>query len=149
VIYLVRHGEAEQSGERPLTPNGRADVAKVAAWAASCNLRPQRILHSGILRAAQTAEILGQWLHPEETAVHEGLSPEGEPETAAPWLRRQNGDLMLVTHLPFIAALSAQLLVGENDGPLLDFQPGTIAAFDRGGEHWQLRWLIDPDLITR
>ena len=67
-FYLVRHGEAfpeSQDPRRPLTPAGRANVERLARLAAAEAIRASAIFHSGILRARQTAEILGAQLTPD------------------------------------------------------------------------------------
>jgi probable phosphoglycerate mutase len=64
-IYLVRHGETEWSQARrhtgrtdvPLTPEGRAQAANLAA--ALHDLRPQRVLSSPLGRALETCRLAG------------------------------------------------------------------------------------------
>jgi len=61
-LYLVQHGEAKREEEdpsRPLTENGRREVEIVAKFLSEAGIKIDKILHSGKLRAAQTAEILG------------------------------------------------------------------------------------------
>ncbi|HDD66024.1 MAG TPA: phosphohistidine phosphatase SixA, partial [Nitrososphaeria archaeon] len=61
-VYLVQHGEAKREEEdpaRPLTEEGKREVEDVARFLAELGVRVDRILHSGKLRAAQTANILG------------------------------------------------------------------------------------------
>ena len=64
-IYLMQHGAATSSEEdpaRPLTPSGRKAVNQVAARAAGCGVQAGRCIHSGKLRAEQTAQIIGEAL---------------------------------------------------------------------------------------
>ena len=58
IVYLVQHGEAkseEEDPERPLTDNGRFTVESVSEHIAPLGLGVTRIIHSGKLRAKQTA----------------------------------------------------------------------------------------------
>jgi phosphohistidine phosphatase len=60
-VYLMQHGEATTEAEnpaRPLTDTGRAAVERVAARAKAADVRIDRCVHSGKLRAEQTAELL-------------------------------------------------------------------------------------------
>ena len=57
-IYLMQHGvatPAEEDRARPLSAPGRAGVERVARRAAACGVRVGRCVHSGKLRAEQTA----------------------------------------------------------------------------------------------
>ncbi len=64
-IYLVQHGEAvakDVDPERPLSEQGHNDVEKIATFLGNTQLGMERILHSGKLRAEQTAEIFADKL---------------------------------------------------------------------------------------
>ena len=58
-VYLVQHGlakEKSEDAERPLSDQGREDVARVAGFLSLFEKpQPEKIIHSGKLRAAQTA----------------------------------------------------------------------------------------------
>ena len=79
-LYLVQHAKAQLKGEnpeRPLSEAGREEITKTASFAALCgSIRPQRIVHSGKLRAEQTAEVLAASLSPSGgVTAEEGLAP--------------------------------------------------------------------------
>lgn len=60
-LYLVQHGEASAKTvdpERPLTELGRTDVEQLARFLGEAGVRIERVMHSGKLRAVQTAECL-------------------------------------------------------------------------------------------
>ena len=66
-LYLVQHGEAvpeDADPSRPLSETGNRDVARVAAFLATADIRVSRVLHSGKLRAGQTAELCAAKLAP-------------------------------------------------------------------------------------
>jgi phosphohistidine phosphatase len=57
-LYLMQHGQATtetEDPERPLTDAGRAAVQRVAKRARAADVRISGCLHSGKLRAEQTA----------------------------------------------------------------------------------------------
>ena len=60
-LYLMQHGQATtetEDPERPLTDAGRAAVRRVAKRARAADVRISGCLHSGKLRAEQTAQLL-------------------------------------------------------------------------------------------
>ncbi len=60
-LYLVQHGDAlskDLDPKRPLSAKGRRDVARLGEELARSTLTVERILHSGKLRAKETAETI-------------------------------------------------------------------------------------------
>ena len=60
-LYLAQHGEAcakDIDPERPLTDQGRDDIERLAAFLARAGIQVERVIDSGKLRAAQTADLL-------------------------------------------------------------------------------------------
>jgi len=131
-VFLVRHGEACDAmvdPARPLTDAGKGDVARLAEWCAANGVAPGEIRHSGILRAAQTAEILAAWLSPPAgVRAVRGLAPDDDPSHWAEELRHEPEPVMLVSHMPFLGELAA-LLVGSRAAT--SFATASIACFDR------------------
>ncbi|UCG32241.1 MAG: phosphohistidine phosphatase SixA [Phycisphaerales bacterium] len=151
-LLLVQHGDAlpkEKDPERPLSPRGRSEVERLAAFLGNSGLRLTRILHSGKLRAAQTAELLAARILPDarpEAAT--GLNPNDPTEQIATRAVRWNDDVALVGHLPHMAKLAARLLTDKEDTPTVAFVPGTAACLERvGADQWTLAWMIRPDLL--
>ena len=65
-LYLAQHGEAKsetEDAERPLTSRGTEDVKRVAGMLRKLQIKLPKIVHSGKLRAKQTADILAQGLN--------------------------------------------------------------------------------------
>ena len=65
-LYLMQHGQATtetEDPERPLTDAGRAAVQRVAKRAQAAGVRISGCLHSGKLRAEQTAQLLVTEVH--------------------------------------------------------------------------------------
>jgi len=140
-LYLVRHGEAasdKEDSRRPLSAAGRRQVVDLARKAKEAGAAPARILHSGKLRAQQTAEVLGEALEPVEVREIAGLLPEDDPEPAAELARESDEEVMLVGHLPFMGVLSGLLLGTHLE---VSFSTATMACFERGSG-WKLIWKI-------
>ena len=116
-VYLVQHSEAKpesEDPERPLTDKGRADVESVARYVAGSGVEVSRILHSGRLRAKQTAEILAQHLVPPQGVLEQGgLGPLDDPQEAKRLVEQAGKPLMLVGHLPHLSRLAALLILAR------------------------------------
>lgn len=151
-LYLVQHGEArpeEEDPDRPLTERGRDEVERIALAAARAGLRPERILHSGKLRARQTADILFLALRPEQ-GVHESpsLGPNDDPAKASHAVEDAAGSLMVVGHLPHLSRLCSLLLLGDPDRELVAFRMGGIVCLTMDQGRWRLRWMLTPELVA-
>jgi phosphohistidine phosphatase len=145
--YLVRHGEAVDVSvdrTRPLTRSGREDVERTAQAAAARAVQVETIYHSGILRAAQTAEIIAAGLGCGAVVLPmSGLQPEDDAHVAAAELAAAETPIMLVGHLPHLNRLAALL---SRTSPLdeINFVPAMMACYRRDGALWRLDWTIVP-----
>ena len=151
-VYLVQHGEAKREEEdpaRPLTEEGRREVEDVARFLAELGVRVDRILHSGKLRAAQTADILGGHLKPVKGVEKaDGLEPLADPEIWAKRLEEADEELMLVGHLPHLARLVSLLTVGKSDVEVMRFRYGAVACLEKTEKgRWSILWIVRPDTI--
>jgi phosphohistidine phosphatase len=151
IVYLVRHGEAELAAvapQRPLTAAGRQAVERLAAWAAKMELRVDRILHSGKLRAQQTAEILAAQLQPTSGVVaSQGLKPNDDVGFAADLIATDARTLMLVGHLPHLARLVGTLAAGDPDRPIAEFSAGAMVALAQRGPAWSALCVMQPEFL--
>jgi phosphohistidine phosphatase len=155
-LYLMRHGEATSADEddsaRSLTDVGRAGVERVARRAAAAGVRLTLVQHSGILRARLTAELLAQYLAPNQPAQSRaGLQPLDPVDSVVRWLEEQQANtfsVALVGHLPSLDRLVSRLVAGDEHVPLLTFRPAALLKLvprqERGG--FAIQWLLDPDL---
>ncbi|ABI57216.1 phosphohistidine phosphatase SixA [Alkalilimnicola ehrlichii MLHE-1] len=153
-LVLVRHAIAEDpppdgclpDAERALTDKGR-DRMKAAARGVT-RLLPEidLLLHSPLLRARQTADILAEeGPPPVERELHEGLAPGGDPDAFLAWLVDHPGRVMAVGHEPDLGALAAYALSGQTRS-FMHFKKGGMLSlvFDQpprpgGGE---LQWYL-------
>lgn len=126
--YLVQHGEARPEpgdAQRSLTERGRSEVEKVARYATSLKLPVSQILHSGKLRARQTAEILARQLTPPQgVRVQEGLAPTDDPRVAEEFIRQAAEPIMMVGHLPHLSRLTSLLILGSPAKEVIRFRNG-------------------------
>ena len=108
-LYLVRHGEAVSeriNPERPLSPVGRKDVAKVAQFLKRAKLKVNEFYHSPLKRAQETAEIICNAIQPQGHLVSKDyLSPDDDIDKMISELSKRKEDLMIVSHLPFLLKL--------------------------------------------
>jgi phosphohistidine phosphatase len=153
-LYLAQHGlavpkEIEQT--RPLSDQGREDVARLAALLARAGVRVERVLHSGRARAEQTALLLADRLLTRgEPETHGGLAPDDPVEPLAAELAVWGADTLMVGHLPFLGRLASRLLTLDLERLTLAFQPGALACLERGPAGlWALVWMVRPELLRQ
>ena len=126
---------------RPLTPGGRSEVLATARALAASGVAVAEIRHSGLVRAQESAEILGEALAPLQ-GVHatSGLAPEDDPAVAAAELDLAAEPLMLVGHLPHLARLTVTLLGGAVEQ--VAFAPATAVGLRRHSDGWELELVV-------
>jgi phosphohistidine phosphatase len=154
----MQHGESkskEEDPERPLTDGGRASVVRVAAHAMRVGVRLERVYHSGILRARQTADLLAQPLDAEgQVEQREGLEPNDPVEPIAQWLLRESASdsdksIALVGHMPFMDKLASRLVAGDDSVEVVAFQMGGLIKLVPKQQHegFAVAWVLAPELV--
>lgn len=151
-IYLVQHGEAcakEVDPDRPLTDQGKADIERLAAFLKRAGIQVERVIHSGKLRATQTAERLAH-------AIAGGvelesctlINPNDNPKTFDWESDSRDRDTLVVGHLPFMAKLVSHLLIEDENRLITAWQPGSIVCLQReDAGPWRINWMIRPELL--
>lgn len=140
--YLLRHGDAAdlapdggfRDEERELTPKGIEKLHLACEAYARLMVPLDRILHSPLARARQTAEILAEHTgFAGDLSANDCLSPNANPATAVDVLQ---GELLdgreataLVGHQPHLGDLLGLLLFG-NQRVSLPLSKGMLAAVD-------------------
>jgi phosphohistidine phosphatase len=151
-LILVQHGDAvnkEQNPERPLSEAGRRDITALASFLADRGLGATRVLHSGKLRAHESAEILAARFAPAAVETAAGLAPKDPVEPWRETVETLSGDTLIVGHQPFLGTLAAALL-GATDLSVIGFRPGTALCLERAGEwRWSLTWMLPPPLLQQ
>ena len=145
-LYLVQHGRAKAESDdpaRPLTAPGADDVGRVARYAVEeLGVRPARVVHSGKLRARQTAEIWGA-LVTVDVEQADALAPNDDPRAWVQRLKTETGDLLIVGHLPHLGRLAGLLLTGDVDRSVIGFRQGGLVGLERTDTGWQ-SWVVLP-----
>jgi phosphohistidine phosphatase len=148
---LVQHGEAKsekEDPERPLTDKGREEVLKVASHISELGIKVSQIIHSGRLRARQTAEIFDQYLHPVYgTEEQSGLSPLDDPQKTKAWIEKAKEPLMIVGHLPHLNHLLASLILNDPRKEIVSFRMGGIVCLTDTEGKWRIRWMLTPEVV--
>ena len=150
-LYLVQHGKPmpkEKDPDRPLSEEGRGDVNKMASFLKNAQVSVTDIFHSGKTRASQTAEIFFRILEPAGKLLkQEGLSPMDNVKIFQEKLQRVKANCMIVGHLPHLAALTSQLVTGQQEHPIVSFQQGAVVCLRENEQGWTVAWMIEPDII--
>lgn len=155
LLYFLRHGKAEPTGpgsddeRRRLTDAGAASLRAAGPLWRRLNLRPDVVLASPLVRAVQTAELVG-------AAVGGVVVVDDRLRPGARWadFGRAMADhagarrILFVGHEPDLSGAIA-LLTGAAS---VRMRPGGLACVEfpgtpepGGGE---IAWLIDPDLYA-
>lgn len=150
-LYLMQHGEAcakELDPERPLAKQGQDDVERVATFLKQAGIQVERVIHSGKLRAQQTAENLARSIASGiEVESSDMINPNDNPK-AFDWQSESwNRDTLIVGHLPFMSRLVSHLIINDEDKPLVAYQPGSIVCLEHTDGQWQINWMIRPELL--
>ena len=151
-LYLVQHGEActkDVDPERPLTDQGNADIDRLAFFLKQAGIRVERVIHSGKLRAAQTAECLAKAIAPGVEPESSGIINPNDDPRAFDWQSDSwDRDTLVVGHLPFMAKLVSHLVIEEENRPITAWQPGSVVCLEReNSTHWQISWMVRPELL--
>ena len=155
-IYLVRHGIAEDATasnmndfKRALTPRGIERTRAAARLLASLGVEPTRLLSSPLVRARQTADILGGTLDC-EVEVHDEVGPGFGLEAVGRFVAKAGAEdsLMFVGHEPDFSAVVSGLI----GGGVVRMKRGSIARVDLVSSQpllGALVWLLAPKVYSR
>ncbi|MDQ6950043.1 MAG: phosphohistidine phosphatase SixA [Mariprofundales bacterium] len=150
---MAQHGEArDQSADstRPLSAQGREDIARVAGFLSLFTKPQPRVIYSSEkTRAQQSAAMFAEGWNIPRVAISDALSPLADPSI---WQRRleQGADaVMLVSHLPLLSQLASHLLLGHGDGAPIRFANGGVVCLAREETGWQVCWQVNPKQLYR
>lgn len=146
-LYFLRHGDALSAEPRPLSDEGAEEVRTVAERLKALGLRPDAILTSPLVRAQQTAQIVGEVLGV-EPQVSELLDGGARLEDIAEAVaaHRRAKSLLLVGHEPDLSRA-----IGRLTGGAVDMKKAGLAWVDcervEDGAG-VLKWLAPPKLMA-
>jgi phosphohistidine phosphatase len=147
-VYLVRHGDAvpaTENPDRPLSAAGCEAVERIARSARERHVEVTAIYHSGILRAQETAAILGKHLAPLLGIEHRpGLLPEDDPAILKAELDMAESPVVLVGHLPYMNRLAGLLVAADPNRIVAAFSPATMVCCSGSGGQWKIAWKLTP-----
>jgi phosphohistidine phosphatase len=145
-LYFLRHGKADwpnwrkPDDERPLTEEGKVQVAAVAKLLARLEIAPA-IFTSPLPRASQTADIAAKYLK-QKVRVDPLLRPGFDAAKLKKLFKDFSGDsLMVVGHEPDFTRTIFQLTGGETKLPKAGV---ALVQLDPGSMKGELRWLVPP-----
>lgn len=164
LLHLVRHVHAvtaEENPQRPLSPRGRAEAARlVRFFLGNGQFRPAQLWHSPLKRSRETADELIRRLGLDLVQVEiPGLLPEDDAQQLAERLQlhpRDRGDLAIVGHEPHLGALAALLVTGRKRSGLFRLKKGDVLTLQiadgvhkkTGFNRWRVRWHVTPELLA-
>ena len=160
ILYIVRHGiamdptdpKSPPEPERPLTAKGvqktRAAALGLRAW----GVKPDVLITSPYVRAAQTAEIFAEALEfpPEKIRASEALKPAGNPADAIKEISRLRAkDVMCFGHAPHLDQMIYELAGAR--GAFTSLKKAGVACFEHAASHgrWELQWLATPKMLRQ
>jgi phosphohistidine phosphatase len=150
-LYILQHGEAEAKEvdpQRPLSERGRHDVRLLATYLHKRGVQLGAIMHSGKLRAEQSAALIAESVAPEITPiVADGLKPKDDPAVFASAILPQGKDIMIVSHMPLVSRLCSVLLTGYADTEFASV-PGTLISLNNKNGIWQLSFMLSPEFLS-
>jgi phosphohistidine phosphatase len=156
-LYLIRHGIAEERGEqwpddtkRPLTEEGMLRLRRSARGLDRVGITFDVILTSPLVRARQTAEIVGGEINPVPQIVNvPSLAPGGSHQAVLNDIEKQNRRerIALVGHEPGMGELLARLIGTRH---AIEFKKGAVCRVDVDAlpptAPGDLRWFLTPRL---
>jgi phosphohistidine phosphatase len=158
-VYIFRHGHSETKAESPtrtdagrrLLDEGRDQVNWTCARAREFGTVPTVVMSSPRARAQETALISKRLLNPRaELKTDSCLEPEAKVKDVYSALSKlkKSDSVVLVTHLPLLGRLFADLLDWGAVWHNLDFESGSMARIDSKtlprSKSGNLIWLVSP-----
>ncbi len=160
ILYLVRHGIAMDrteprcppEAERPLTARGVQRTRAAALGLRAAGAKPDVILTSPLVRAAQTAEIFAEALgfSLEKIRVSDALKPAENPANILKEIARLRAkEVACFGHAPHLDLTIAQLAGAR--GSFTELRKAGAACFEQTAPHgrWQLLWMLTPKLLRK
>lgn len=162
-LYLLRHAIAvergsqgyEEDSQRPLTPDGRRKMERVATGMKALGLSFDWIFSSPSRRARATAEIVAKAFKlPRKMKFSGHLAPDGDPELLVEQMGRMRGSpmgVLVVGHEPYLSGLVGTL-IGGHGGVGLQLKKGGLCKLATGNLKFgccaELKWLLTPRQLS-
>jgi phosphohistidine phosphatase len=160
ILYLVRHGiavdptdpKSPPEPERPLTAKGIQKTRSAALGLRALGAKPDILITSPYVRAAQTAEIFAEALEfsPEKIRSSESLKPAGNiTEIIKEITRLRAKEVMCFGHAPHLDQMVSQL-VGAR-GVFTSLKKAGVVCLEHAASQgaWELRWILTPKMLRQ
>jgi len=160
ILYIVRHGiavdrndpKSPPEAERPLTAAGVQKTRSAALGLRALDVKPDAVINSPYIRAAQTAEIFAEALGfpQEKIRVSDTLKPGANPaEVLKEIARAKAKEVMCFGHAPHLDLLIAHLAGAR--GAFTELKKAGVACFEHATAHgrWELRWILTPRMLRK
>ena len=147
-LLVVRHGDATggvPDFNRRLSVRGVKQVKHLAERLKNLHWQPDFIIHSGLVRAFETAQILSNYaFNGMEIRKVDGLTPEDSPQDLVYTFAEERRNILMVSHMPLVFDFS-QELIGRDK--IIHYQTSTAVLFKRdlsNGSPWKMEWSLAP-----
>ena len=163
-VYIVRHGAAVDRNDptitsdemRPLTDDGRDEVALLTALLGRLGVKPTLLLSSPLVRARQTAEIIADGIGPKRgVTISDELAPGGSLAAVLHDILSQGrpSQTVLTGHMPGLGMMAGFLAWNQRDC-VVPLRTAGVCRVDLPDDapfpgHGDLRWLIPPRVAER
>lgn len=147
-LHIVRHGDAvgpDIDPQRPLSRHGVEEITLVATALAGAGVSVERVVHSGKVRAQQTAEILAGHLAPKAIPQHlPGLNPNDDPGSVVTYVNAETDNTLIAGHMPSVG-LIVRALVPNAPVEYMNFATGMVVTLTRDAhETWRISGKVTP-----
>jgi phosphohistidine phosphatase len=125
------------------------DVEKISEFLHGSGMNIDQALHSGKVRARETAAIMASRLHPKlELRESPGLDPLDDPTSMANQIRETKEDLLITGHMPHLGKLLSLLVVGNQSIPVVNFQQASVVCLEKDEtDRWSIVWALVPEIM--
>jgi phosphohistidine phosphatase len=158
ILYIVRHGiavdrtdpKSPPEAERPLTATGVQKTRSAALGLRAMGAKPDALISSPYVRAAQTAEIFAEALgfSPEKIRVSDALKPAGNPAEIVKEISRLRAkEVACFGHAPNLDLMISHLAGAR--AAFTELKKAGVACFEQNPAHsrWELRWILTPKVL--
>jgi phosphohistidine phosphatase len=162
-LYIMRHGIAVMrtvtamidDAKRPLTPEGKQKMRAIASGLVRMGLEVDWILSSPLVRAVETAEIVGEMLSTKPPLDFcDALRPGGSPEALVSFLAKRSNRrrVLVIGHEPDLSNLATRL-IGAGRNANMGFKKGgcCLITFNEfpPKSPGQLVWWLTPRILRK
>ncbi len=162
ILYLVRHGiavdrtdpKSPPEAERPLTAKGVQKTRSAALGLKGLGVKPDALLSSPYVRAAQTAEIFAEALGCPPQKIRASEAAGNQPATrrissGKSLLQLKAKEVICFGHAPHLDQMIAQLSGAR--GVFTGLKKAGVACFEQAARNgrWELIWIVTPKMLRQ